>query len=119
MIKEWAVRWMTLSVLVLAGCATPLTNHINTGYQLAEQYTDRTGRLIDEDLIDQDTAIKRQTNSKVAKRGLDASKDIHKNCKAAGVADVDCLAAWAQADGAHALLREVEVYLLKKAKEGN
>lgn len=120
MFDSYLKYWLYLSLVVamgVTGCAgqkITLSQYIDTGYKVAEDYTMRTTKLIDANAISESDAKQRQKNSKAAEMALNTAKEVRGNCRRAGISDNDCAAAWASAEGAYRFLGMAEDYVIKQ-----
>ena len=107
------MRKVLLLVLLLWGCAQPLSQQVKHGYEQADQYVLRTEMLIDAGAISKTEAQRRLDLVKQARTGLDLTAVALAQCGDAK----DCKLAqerWAAADAT--LLELEKLYLTGAAK---
>jgi hypothetical protein len=113
-LQQWyAALLLSAFFLVLAGCGTqPLSQQINTGYEVTEQYVDRTERLYDAKVITKIEAQARVAQAKRAKAGLDAARVALASC-----IDEVCADARSKFLAAQILMNELEMFLIAKEQK--
>jgi len=113
------------SVIALPGCSTvsgivgglgtqSIRNQISSGYAIASDYLDRTDRLFSAGAITKEEAQSRLDAVKRASNGLSLARVALTECTTDGVPEALCTPAQQYTVAAQAILRELEIYIVKR-----